>query len=200
KTYLWGGLYEINHEYSPMEALDGVENSPSEHYFKFDPQGFAYDPDRAAFLARLAALRTGPANRYLAYGVMLRPPDVQPSDTRMSWFHYNSNQKTREYRDRGSIVVPGIIASAWQQGTGPSLSFAFLFANTEGKEVTVQATVDRKRYGITGDGWKMRILSGFDKGRTATSRETGPLGADPTVALSLPLASRDLLMVEFHRE
>src|SRR5699024_5484513 len=24
KTYLWGGLYEINHEYSPMEELDGV--------------------------------------------------------------------------------------------------------------------------------------------------------------------------------
>ena len=36
KTYLWGGLYEINHEYSPMEELDGVENSPAEHYFHFD--------------------------------------------------------------------------------------------------------------------------------------------------------------------
>ena len=25
KIYLWGGLYELNYEYSPMEAIDGVE-------------------------------------------------------------------------------------------------------------------------------------------------------------------------------
>ena len=30
RVYLWGGLYEINHEYSPIEELDGLKNLPEE--------------------------------------------------------------------------------------------------------------------------------------------------------------------------
>ena len=65
KVYLWGGLYELNSEYSPLEALDGRENDPAEHYFKFDPLGFAYDSGRARYLEQFAFLRTGPGNKYL---------------------------------------------------------------------------------------------------------------------------------------
>src|SRR5690606_41177170 len=46
RTYLWGGLYELNYEYSPMEAIDGEENSPEEHYFSFQPKGYEFDPER----------------------------------------------------------------------------------------------------------------------------------------------------------
>jgi hypothetical protein len=150
KTYLWGGLYELNEEYSPQEAIDGVENSPAEHYFKFDPQGYAYDPERALYVARFAALRTGAGNPYLAYGVMQKPPTLSPTDTRMSWFHYNSNQSTKEYRDRGSIVVPGVVSSAWRHGSGAAASYALFLANTEGKEVKTDVRIDRDLYGITG--------------------------------------------------
>ena len=42
RTYIWGGLYELNYEYSPMEALDGIENTAEEHYYPFDPRGYAF--------------------------------------------------------------------------------------------------------------------------------------------------------------
>ncbi len=200
KTYLWGGIYEINHEYSPMEAINGVENSPAEHYFKFDPQGFAYDPGRAQYIGQLASLRTGPGNRYLAYGTMLRPPEIAPSNTPMSWFHYNSNQGWREYRDRGTIVVPGIVESAWKQGEGSGTSYAFFFANTEGKEATVSGKISRDRYGMTGTGWRMRVLTGFAKDHTFTTARDDAIDTGADVTLSLLLGSRDLAMVEFYRK
>ena len=139
RTYLWGGLYELNHEYSPMEALDGVETDPAEHYFKFDPQGFAYDATRAAYVAQFAALRTGAGNRDLAYGVMLRPPAVTSPQVRMPWFHYNSAQKTREYRTRGNLLVLPVLVSAWRKGGGPGASVAIFLANTDGKEVSARS-------------------------------------------------------------
>jgi hypothetical protein len=201
RTYLWGGLYEINHEYSPMEALEGLENSPQEHYFRFDPQGFAYDEERAAYLARYAALRTGPANRYLAYGVMRRPPEVSTPEVRMSWYHYNHNQKSAEYRDRGSIMVPVIVSSAWELGEAEDVSYAFLFANVDGKEVMTAARIDTGSYGIAGDGWRMRVVGGFAPNKDPDVLEEAPLrAADGTVTLDLAIPPRDVRMVELYRE
>jgi hypothetical protein len=198
RTYLWGGLYEINHEYSPMEALGGVETDPAEHYFKFDPQGFAYDASRAVYVGQFAALRTGAGNPYLAYGVMLKPPILSAPQVRMAWFHYNSGQKTGEYRTRGSLLVPSVLASAWRKGEGPGASVAFFLANTDGKEVQVGADIERKGFGLEGDGWFLRIVRGFGKDRSPVTVEQGPL-AGPTVALSMALAPREVVMVEAFR-
>ena len=35
KIYLWGGLYELNYEYSPMEELDGAGNKRQRALFPF---------------------------------------------------------------------------------------------------------------------------------------------------------------------
>lgn len=199
RTYLWGGLYELNYEYSPMEALDGVETDPAEHYFKFDPQGFAYDPSRAAYVAQFAALRTGVGNPYLAYGIMLRPPAVESPQVRMPWFHYNSGQKTGEYRTRGSLLVPSVLASAWRKEEGTGASVAFFLANTDGKEVSARADIGRKDFGLEGDGWTLRIVRGFGKDRSPVTVERGPL-AGPAVALAMVLAPREVVMVEFYRK
>lgn len=198
RTYLWGGLYELNYEYSPMEALDGKETDPAEHYWPFDPQGYAYDPSRAAYVAQFAALRTGAGNSYLAYGVMLRPPAVSAPQVRMGWFHYNSGQKTGEYRTRGSLLVPSVLASAWRRGEERESSVAFFLANTDGKEVQAVASIARKDYGLEGDGWSLRIVRGFGKDRAPVTVERGPL-AGAAVAVDLALAAREVVMVEAYR-
>ncbi len=198
KVYLWGGLYEVNSEYSPLEALEGRENDPAEHYFRFDPQGYAYDPARAQYLEQFAALRTGPGNKYLAYGTMLKPPEIGPTDKAMSWFHYNIDQKSSWYKDRGSIIVPAVRHSAWKAETGPDESLGFFFANSSGEEITIKTGIDRSRYGMTGAGWKSRLLTKFGR-KGYSSLERGLVGPGETIPLTLPLAPREVVMVEFSR-
>jgi hypothetical protein len=198
KVYLWGGLYELNSEYSPLEALDGRENDPAEHYFKFDPQGYAYDPERARYLEQFASLRTGPGNKYLAYGTMLKPLDIGPTDTIMSWFHYNIDQKSAAYKDRGFIVVRGVVHSAWKWGAGPAVSFGFFFANSGGKETTVKARIDRGLCGMAGVGWRARVLTRFGREGYSTL-EKGPVGSENNIPLMLTIAPRKVAMVEFYR-
>ena len=73
----------------------------------------------------------------------------------------------------------------------------FLFANTEGKEVTVVAKIDRDLYGISGEGWRTRVFSGF--GRNGYSAlENGPIGTEKIILLTLPVPLRKVVMVEFY--
>lgn len=126
RTYLWGGLYELNYEYSPMEALDGRENAPEEHYYPFEPRGYAYAPDRAAYVNLFAELRVGTANKYWSYGQMLRPMAFATDRIRMPWFHYNHGVKSPEYNDSGELEADAVIHSAWR---GPGAEIGLFFAN-----------------------------------------------------------------------
>ena len=95
KVYLWGGLYEINHEYSPMEELDGRETDGQEHYFHFDPQHCAYVPQRAAYVGQFARLRMKEGNPYLAYGQMADlPGDDDPRNRRTTGIITTTDRKT----------------------------------------------------------------------------------------------------------
>lgn len=132
RTYLWGGLYELNYEYSPMEALppDGRENAPEEHYYRFDPRGYAFSPERAAYLGLYAKLRVGAANKYWAYGRMLPPLTFERERVRLGWFHYNHGKETMEYNDSGEIAVDAVVHSAWQSLDG---GVGLFFANVGGE-------------------------------------------------------------------
>ena len=119
KTYLWGGMYELNYEYSPMEAIDGEETKSEEHYWKFRPRGYEFSRNRVRYIAQFAALRTGAGNKYLAYGVMKRPLQIQSPVTNMKWYHYNHTSD-----ERGSIEVDSVITSTWVFEEGNDKSFA----------------------------------------------------------------------------
>ena len=135
KTYLWGGLYEINHEYSPMEELDGVENTAEEHYFRFDPQHCAYSPERAAYLAAYAAARVGRANPYWAYGRMVRTPRMDIPMVKTDWYHYNHDRHNPTYKARGVIETPAVRTSAYQ---APDGRFALFLAVPGAEKTTVR--------------------------------------------------------------
>ncbi|MGN8769084.1 DUF6259 domain-containing protein [Paenibacillus barengoltzii] len=126
RTYLWGGLYELNYEYSPMEALDGMENRSDEHYATFEPRGYAFTEERADYLGMFAALRTGAGNKYLAYGEMLPPLPIDAGQVTLDWFHYNHGIGSLEYNDAGSLSVNRIVHAAWKYREE---SVGLLFAN-----------------------------------------------------------------------
>ena len=135
KTYLWGALYELNYEWSPMEELQGCVNSPKEHYFSFTPRSCSFSSEKAQYLAQFAALRTGPANKFLAYGKMQKPLPLPEVKTRFSYYHYNAPQDGPEYEDSGQIEEDTILHSIWEYTDSDTDSVGLFFANTAEKDL-----------------------------------------------------------------
>ncbi|WP_028610182.1 DUF6259 domain-containing protein [Paenibacillus harenae] len=187
RTYLWGGLYELNYEYSPMEALDGRENAPEEHYYPFEPRGYAFSAERADYLAQFADLRTGAGNKYLAYGRMLPPLAFECEKIEADWFHYNHGKETREYNDSGKLDVDSIVHSAWRF---KEESIGLFFANVSGDSRSVKAIVDTSRYGLAGSTFRYMLhTSDSDgSGSAITLQDNGML------ALDIP--ARSVVLVE----
>jgi hypothetical protein len=142
RTYLWGGLYELNYEYSPMEVLDGsggLENKGEEHYYPFEPRGYALAEERAQYVGMFANLRTGAGNRYMAYGQMIRPVSYSTSQLLVAWYHYNHGKETPEYNDQGEAKVDTVVHSAWRyKDEGVGLLFANIAA--AGQQVELDLT------------------------------------------------------------
>ena len=139
RTYLWGGLLELNYEYSPMEAIEGHETSSDVHYFKFPPRGYELSERKGLYLRQFAKLRTGPANEYLSFGKMLRPLNLIIDQVRLPWFHYNCNERASAFEDGGVQTVDAIVHSAWQSQSG---NIALFFANVTALERTIQVNTN----------------------------------------------------------
>lgn len=132
KTYFWGGLFEINSEYSPMEVVDDAgENLSEEHYCDFKARGFKLDEEITDYLARFAALRIGEPGRFLRNGEMLRPSDVTCRNADRSYFHYNISAGAGEYESGGVISRETIVAAKYRLGEETALFFANTTDETE---------------------------------------------------------------------
>jgi hypothetical protein len=143
RTYLWGGLYELNYEYSPMEAINGVENPAEEHYYIYEQRGYAFSPERAHYLNDFAKLRTGIGNKYLAYGRMLRPLEFKREKVALDWFLYNCDKNFKEYNDSGTLTVDAIVHSAWQYRNE---SVGLFFANVTEAGQKVALKIDKRQF------------------------------------------------------
>lgn len=160
RTYLWGGLYELNYEYSPMEVIDGKENTFEEHYYPFEKRGHEFSPNRAHYISKFANLRTGDGNKYLAYGKMLRPLEFECEKIQLNWFHYNCNKESDEYNDSGSLEVNSIVHSAWQfrdEGIG------LFFANVSEQDQKLKLDLDLSNYSLGKDEFAIRVITGNNR-------------------------------------
>ncbi len=193
RTYLWGGLYELNYEYSPMEALDGRENAPEEHYYPFEPRGYAFSPSRAAYVNLFAQLRVGAANRYWAYGQMMRPLNIASARIRLQWFHYNHGVDSPEYNDAGELDVDAVIHAAWR---GPDGAIALFFANVSEESQTVNLSgAALQACGADGRQAAGRL---HRVGREEALALRKGEGADGGIAFALP--GRSVAMLQFPQQ
>lgn len=192
RVYLWGGLYEINHEYSPMELLDGKENSPEEHYFRFDPQSNAYSAERAAYVGQFAAARTGLANPYWAYGRMAAMPDIEIPRVYASWYHYNHGQGDSSYKAAGNIKTPAVLTSAYQAQDG---AYALFLSNAHDKAHTLTFELSRETLALPEGAKTVRLITGFDQD-TPEIVDFGMLDGEEAMTISVALAPHSLYMLE----
>jgi hypothetical protein len=148
RVTLWGGLFELNYEFSALETLDGKDDEPSEHYFHFDRRSFSIDPDKAAFVAEVARARTGWANPYLSYGIMVALPALEVPKITLKYFFYNGSQHLPHYEQQGEITVPSVVCTAWNfQGE----KAAILFVNLQTEEQAIQVPLELAHYGLKRD-------------------------------------------------
>lgn len=187
RVLLWGGIFELNYEFSDLEALEGFEDHPHEHYAAFERRAYAIDPSRVDFVRDLATARTGFANRYLAYGTMLRPLEFETPRIELDYFHYNVAQTHQHYEDRGSMHVPSIVHAAWRSPEGNP---GFLFVNLHAQQIeTLPLEIDLTAYGIDPD----TVVT--IQRRTAQADDL--LGtASGHVSIELVLAPRQVTLVE----
>lgn len=197
KTYLWGGIYELNYEYSPMEVIDGAENSPDEHYCRFNKEGYGLSEERAAYIAQFAELRTGRGNKYLAYGRMLPPVSVESLQYGFSWMHYNCNEKWSEYHDQGKYQEDAIVTSAWISCDGDD-SLGIFIANTAPFQIRARFSMDISRYGLAGE-YSCRLVSSFSRDTEDDAENARVLVPDSAASFDLCLEPRKALMLELNK-
>jgi len=172
KTYLWGGLFEINSEYSPMEVVDDAGENPSkEHYCDFQPRGYRFDDGIAAYLSRFAALRVGEPGAFLQYGEMLRPSKVTCRSVDRTYFHYNIGKAAGEYESGGVIPRESIVAAKYRLRDETALFFTNTTAEPENAAIQDSFIKSEKMYQILRnrkDGTiKTDLVSGSELGALA---------------------------------
>lgn len=190
KAYLWGGLYELNYEYSPMEALEGEETKAEEHYFRFEQQGYAYDAVRAAFLGYFARARVGDARPWWCYGRLLAQPRLRIPDAGYSWFHYNHDRHSPAYQAGGRYPAPAVVCSLYQDERG---RFACFLANATGESQTIPIRMADILPGVRA---AQAALCRFDaEGRAIPQQDFGMQASDLG---NVTLAPRALYMLKIN--
>lgn len=192
KIYLWGGLYELNYEYSPSEAFDGVETRGEDHYYPFAPFGYEYSPGRARYLRQFAAMRTGIGNRYLAYGQMLPPPDIASVQKKKRYYHYNHGP---DEIFEGEITLPAVRASAYRSCDREKTGHAIFLVNTDLDQQTLSLTLDPKDYC---QARQLTVYTDFDPDYDPVKVQCKAFSENELITLTLSLKPRKAVMIEIN--
>lgn len=187
RVTLWGGLFQLNYEFSDLEALDGKVEDPAEHYYDFQPRAYEIDPEKVAFVKEIAQARRGFANIYLAYGKMLRPQPLTSPTIELDYFLYNAIREWAHYEERGSMKVPAVIHSVWNYRDE---KVGYLYINLQ-KETSLElaVTLDLSATGLTtASSYTVCIIT------SAGLEATFPVADGSTFLLTLP--SRQVILLE----
>ncbi|MGH2561951.1 MAG: DUF6259 domain-containing protein [Thermomicrobiales bacterium] len=180
RVALWGGLFELNYEFSPLETLDGVDEDPAEHYCDFKPRSHEIDPAKVAFVREVATARTGFAKPYLVYGTMVRPLDLDVTTIDLDYHLYNLSHHLPHYEESGTHRVSSVLHAAWRSPAG-HLGFLFVNLNRD-EEQTLTLQIDPTRYGLTAGqsyGVTRSTANGTEALATIMGRTTLPLALRP---------------------
>jgi len=186
RVALWGGLFELNYEFSPLEDLEGRVDDPDEHYHAFPAGSYTLDESKLAFVRQLGQMRTGFGNPYLVYGTMLRPLALEVPPVRLDWHHYNRPKPMPDVQHAGTFEVPEVFHSAW---AAPDGSIGLFFINLHsGHERPLDVAVPLRDIGVDAAGPITIVTTHPDQAPTSRQVPWEP-------ELHLPLPPRRVVMV-----
>lgn len=162
RVALWGGLFELNYEFSDLEKLEGFEDHPNQHYAEFERRAYTVDPEKVAFVREIANARTGFARPWLVYGTMQPPLDIEVGEIPLDYHLYNVNQSRPHYDEKGTMHVSSVVHMAWRDPDG---RLGFFFVNLLPDETqTVSVQIDPIRYGApAGSTYTLRQVTSDDE-------------------------------------
>lgn len=190
QTYLWGGILELDYEFSSPELFKGM-TGPTD-YLTYDYwTDFIRDesPERAhgpylEFLRRMVSARLGFGRDFLCWGRMVPPLAVSSElpRVRLDYDHYNVFRPQDKQR-AGAIEVASLVSSGWEaEGR-----LGFFFANISEKELKVTCKFESAKYGLKRHG-AVGVVSGMSR------RTLGVRSGDFDVTLTLP--PHDVIMLD----
>ena len=192
RVALWGGLLELNYEFSPLETLHGQDEAPEEHYCHWEPRSYEVDPAKLAFVREVALARTGWGNPYLVYGTMLRPLPIASDPIELAYHLYNVGQDRPHYDEQRTMRVPSILHAAWRAPTG---NLGFFFVNLHGDEPqTISVELDPETYGVAvGTPYRITRITLDEREAFADGSGllTAPLILEPRQVVLLEVVAQD---------
>lgn len=160
RVALWGGLFELNYEFSDLEVLEDLTDDPSEHYATIEARAFEVDPAKVEFVREIAKARVGYARPWLVYGTMVRPLEHTPPQVDLNYHLYNLDRHHLHFDEQGTMRVEGVVHAAWR---APDWQLGFAFVNLFPNEpLPIHLTIDPSRYGISSDQSVDIVLIGND--------------------------------------
>lgn len=186
RTVLWGGLLELNYEFSPLEVVDGEHENASEHYYSMRDRRYQVDSEKLEFIRETADARTSFAKDYLAYGTMVRPLKTRSQRVELDWFSYNSLIGEPSYEDRGVLPVSSIIHSAWSFKD----NLGFIFLNLRKEHEKTKVSINPQDYGLKGHQFTAYIIN--REGKTLV----GTFGANDAIECVVELPPRKVVLLE----
>jgi hypothetical protein len=186
RVTLWGGLLELNYEFSPLEVLDGRCEEIGEHYFDLQPHTFTVDSSKVEFVREVVAARTGFAKDFLVYGAMARPTMFDAPEIDLDYLLYNTIHRERRH-ERETLRVPAVVHAAWRAPDG-RLGLLFVNLRKDGDQ-ELELRLDLEPYGfVPGRPYAARLITGA--GRTPLE----PLRSQANFRLTL--APRRIVLLE----
>ena len=186
RTALWGGLFELNYEFSALEVVDGKHENTKEHYYRIRDRRYEVDSDKLEFIREIADARTGFAKDFLAYGTMIKPLKIQSGMIELNWFSYNSPVTVQSYEDGGALKVASVVHSAWKfRG-----NLGFVFLNLSDKHVKIKASVDPSGYELETSSLEAYIVDRDGE------RRVGVFNTEEILEVDLDLLSRRIVLLE----
>jgi len=121
RVILWGGVPELNYEFSSPELLEGISGPTYFVTYDYwtnwikDKKPYKADPDKVEFLRESIKARTEFGRKYLVYGKMVRPPEIsnEISQLELDYFHYNTFIDGGDRMRKGLVNVPSVLGSAY---------------------------------------------------------------------------------------
>jgi hypothetical protein len=193
RVALWGGLFELNYEFSDLEAFPDAVDEPSEHYAEIVARAFEVDPAKVAFVREIALARTGYARPWFVYGTMVRPLDLTVPRIGLEYHLYNAHDRHPNAGEHGTKTVESVVHAAWRGRDG---AVAFAFVNLDGdRPQTLGLEIDPKRYGFTDEeplSWRRLSLDGRTELLTAQGHVTLEITLPPRKITLIDMRPSDL--------